>query len=240
MELILYNFSFSPPLSLPPPPPLPFLLLLSPPPSPLLPPPIFLSKIIVGVHNDESYFALKNKVPIDNTEKRMSNVKKYAHQVYCTEVCTMIKERGLSIRSLIYSNIYAGKPAFRGFYLLVRYMPYCINFATIPTIVLYDNVKHQAFIIKLLLPYLENNYDKTQYCLQVALVGLIPRPPLTAFFAFVVNFSTATKKKLQRIPPYEANLSTIFDFFMHIGSSKLKCVSCSVPLFHRFRSPSPP
>ena len=40
-----------------------------------------LFQVIVGVHSDESYFKLKNKHAIDNTEKRMSNVKKYADQV---------------------------------------------------------------------------------------------------------------------------------------------------------------
>ena len=37
--------------------------------------------MIVGVHSDESYIKLKHKHTIDNTEKRMSNVKKYADQV---------------------------------------------------------------------------------------------------------------------------------------------------------------
>lgn len=39
-------------------------------------------EVIVGVHNDESYFKLKKKKPIDNTERRMENVKKYADQVF--------------------------------------------------------------------------------------------------------------------------------------------------------------
>ena len=39
-------------------------------------------QVIVGVHNDESYFKLKKKQPIDNTEKRMEKVKKYADQVH--------------------------------------------------------------------------------------------------------------------------------------------------------------
>ena len=38
-------------------------------------------KVIVGVHSDESIIKLKNRVPIDNTEKRMANIKKYADQV---------------------------------------------------------------------------------------------------------------------------------------------------------------
>ena len=38
-------------------------------------------QVIVGVHSDESYVKLKHKHTIDNTEKRMSNVKKYADQV---------------------------------------------------------------------------------------------------------------------------------------------------------------
>ena len=37
--------------------------------------------MIVGVHSDESYVKLKHKHTIDNTEKRMSNVKRYADQV---------------------------------------------------------------------------------------------------------------------------------------------------------------
>ncbi len=37
--------------------------------------------MIVGVHSDESYIKLKHKHTIDNTEKRMNNVKKYADQV---------------------------------------------------------------------------------------------------------------------------------------------------------------
>ena len=39
------------------------------------------SQVIVGVHTDESIVKLKNRVPIDNTEKRMGNLKKYADQV---------------------------------------------------------------------------------------------------------------------------------------------------------------
>ena len=42
-------------------------------------------QVIVGVHNDESYFKLKKKKPIDNTERRMENVKKYADQVSTKE-----------------------------------------------------------------------------------------------------------------------------------------------------------
>ena len=38
-------------------------------------------QVIVGVHSDESYVKLKQKCTIDNTEKRMDNVKKYADQV---------------------------------------------------------------------------------------------------------------------------------------------------------------
>ena len=40
-----------------------------------------IAQVIVGVHSDESYVKLKHKHTIDNTEKRMSNVKKYADQV---------------------------------------------------------------------------------------------------------------------------------------------------------------
>ena len=37
--------------------------------------------MIVGIHDDESYFKLKKKKPIDNIEKRMANVKRFADQV---------------------------------------------------------------------------------------------------------------------------------------------------------------
>jgi len=39
-------------------------------------------EVIVGIHDDDSYFKLKNKVPIDNIEKRMANVKKHVDQVF--------------------------------------------------------------------------------------------------------------------------------------------------------------
>lgn len=38
-------------------------------------------KVIVGVHDSKSIFKLKNRVPIDCTEKRMLNVKRYADEV---------------------------------------------------------------------------------------------------------------------------------------------------------------
>jgi len=39
------------------------------------------SQVIVGIHNDDSYYKLKKKYPIDTVEKRMNNVKDYADQV---------------------------------------------------------------------------------------------------------------------------------------------------------------
>lgn len=47
---------------------------------------ILYPQVIVGVHSDESIIKLKNRVPIDNTEKRMANVKKYADQVCEIEI----------------------------------------------------------------------------------------------------------------------------------------------------------
>eukprot|EP00536_Pseudo-nitzschia_multiseries_P007080 jgi/Psemu1/319046/estExt_fgenesh1_pm.C_1600005 len=38
--------------------------------------------LIVGIHDDESYFKLKNKYTIDNLETRMANVKPFADQIY--------------------------------------------------------------------------------------------------------------------------------------------------------------
>jgi len=38
--------------------------------------------IVCGIHDDESYFKLKKKYPIDNLEKRMNNVKLYVDQIY--------------------------------------------------------------------------------------------------------------------------------------------------------------
>ena len=40
-------------------------------------------EVIVGVHDSRSIYKLKNRVPIDGTETRMLNVKRYADQVYC-------------------------------------------------------------------------------------------------------------------------------------------------------------
>ena len=42
---------------------------------------IYQFQIIVGVHDSRSIFQLKNRVPIDDTYKRMMNVKKYADVV---------------------------------------------------------------------------------------------------------------------------------------------------------------
>ena len=57
-------------------------------------------QVIVGVHNDESYFKLKKKKPIDNTERRMENVKKYADQVcYDTSLSGRLSE-------ILYSHSY--------------------------------------------------------------------------------------------------------------------------------------
>lgn len=41
------------------------------------------TQVIVGVHDSRSIFKLKNRVPIDGTIKRMSNVKQYADIVFC-------------------------------------------------------------------------------------------------------------------------------------------------------------
>lgn len=40
-------------------------------------------QVIVGVHDSRSIAKLKNRVPIDSTEKRMHNVKEHADVVYC-------------------------------------------------------------------------------------------------------------------------------------------------------------
>eukprot|EP00300_Choanocystis_sp_HF-7_P002417 c11840_g1_i1.p1 GENE.c11840_g1_i1~~c11840_g1_i1.p1 ORF type:complete len:335 (-),score=62.64 c11840_g1_i1:170-1174(-) len=40
-------------------------------------------RIVVGVHDDESIFHLKNRYPMDNTVKRMRNVKEFADVVWC-------------------------------------------------------------------------------------------------------------------------------------------------------------
>jgi cytidyltransferase-like protein len=42
----------------------------------------FGAYLVVGIHDDESYFKLKNKYTIDNLETRMKNVKPYADQIY--------------------------------------------------------------------------------------------------------------------------------------------------------------
>jgi len=38
--------------------------------------------IVAGIHDDESYFKLKNKYTIDNLETRMANVKPFVDQIY--------------------------------------------------------------------------------------------------------------------------------------------------------------
>lgn len=38
--------------------------------------------IVAGIHDDESYFKLKNKYTIDNLETRMKNVKEFVDQIY--------------------------------------------------------------------------------------------------------------------------------------------------------------
>lgn len=42
----------------------------------------FGAYLIVGIHDDESYFKLKNKYTIDNLDVRMKNVKPFADQIY--------------------------------------------------------------------------------------------------------------------------------------------------------------
>ena len=42
----------------------------------------FGAYIIVGIHDDNSYFQLKNKYTIDNLDVRMKNVKPFADQIY--------------------------------------------------------------------------------------------------------------------------------------------------------------
>ena len=43
----------------------------------------FGRKVIVGVHDSRSIYKLKKRVPVDSTEIRMQNVKKYADEVFC-------------------------------------------------------------------------------------------------------------------------------------------------------------
>jgi cytidyltransferase-like protein len=44
-------------------------------------------KVIVGVHDSRSIYKLKNRVPVDSTEKRMLNVKTMADEVFCIAGC---------------------------------------------------------------------------------------------------------------------------------------------------------
>ena len=61
-------------------------------------------QVIVGIHDDDSYFRLKNKVPIDNTEKRMANVKKYVDQVRWGQ-CITVHVRNISVQVGVTSPI---------------------------------------------------------------------------------------------------------------------------------------
>ena len=48
---------------------------------------LYGKKVIVGVHDSRSIYKLKNRVPVDSTEKRMLNVKSYADEVFCVAGC---------------------------------------------------------------------------------------------------------------------------------------------------------
>ncbi len=59
--------------------------------------------MIVGIHNDESYYKLKKKDPIDTVEKRMANVKNFADQVIPSIVeCVLTNVDALSSTITLY------------------------------------------------------------------------------------------------------------------------------------------
>ena len=67
--------------------------------------------IVAGIHDDASYFRLKNKYTIDNLETRMKNVKPFVDQIYvipstCPELYlkSMVSEQDIVCGSCCYAR----------------------------------------------------------------------------------------------------------------------------------------
>jgi len=71
----------------------------------------FGAYLIVGIHDDESYFKLKNKYTIDNLETRINNVKPFTDQIYVIPstdpllyIKSMVSEEDISNGSCCYAR----------------------------------------------------------------------------------------------------------------------------------------
>merc|ERR1712232_985150 len=67
--------------------------------------------IVAGIHDDESYFKLKNKYTIDNLETRMNNVKPYVDQLFVIPstdpllyIKSMVSEQDIETGSYCYAR----------------------------------------------------------------------------------------------------------------------------------------
>jgi cytidyltransferase-like protein len=67
--------------------------------------------IVAGIHDDEAYFKLKNKHPIDKLETRMQNVKPYVDQIYVIAstdplpyIKCMVSEQDIAMGSCCYAR----------------------------------------------------------------------------------------------------------------------------------------
>jgi cytidyltransferase-like protein len=71
----------------------------------------FGAYIVCGIHDDESYYQLKNKYTIDNLETRMNNVKPYVDQIYVIPstdpllyIKSMVSEQDIANGSCCYAR----------------------------------------------------------------------------------------------------------------------------------------
>ena len=95
----------------------------------------FGAYIVAGIHDDESYFKLKNKYTIDNLETRMANVKPFVDQIYVIPstdpllyIKSMVSEQDITgHRQLVYP------PQQNDDVRLIRFLE-CLSFAKCPVV----------------------------------------------------------------------------------------------------------
>mmetsp|Transcript_52444 Transcript_52444/g.131879 ORF Transcript_52444/g.131879 Transcript_52444/m.131879 type:complete len:182 (-) Transcript_52444:348-893(-) len=69
----------------------------------------FGHRLVIGIHDDESIWKLKNKMPMDDTQTRLKNVAMYADYVYViagTDPTPFIEETILRLKPLSDSMVY--------------------------------------------------------------------------------------------------------------------------------------
>ena len=96
----------------------------------------FGAYIVVGIHDDNSYFQLKNKYTIDNLDTRMKNVKPFADQIYVIPstdpllyIQSMVSDQDIANGSCCYArgDDMLNFPS-RGKYELSCLVPWIVNF----------------------------------------------------------------------------------------------------------------